>query len=329
MNFARITYEIVSLFNYFVIVVRYLIRNGSTGISDSLACLVGKTAIVTGGNEGIGFATSMLLASRGCKVIIACRRDASKKRDEIIRTTGNPNVVTKKLDLASLKAVRSFAEDIEKTEDKIDILINNAGVGSLKKKITEDGLNATMQTNFFGAFLLTHLLLEPLKSSENARIVFVSSGAAFLDSLTEDNLNMVDYEQNNISIIKLYCHSKFCNILAAQEFGRKLKKYNISVNSGDTGTTNTNIFAKTLQESPVWTIKLYSFFVKLVYRDIYGGAQTSFHLATSEKLKDETGQHYFRCKRFVKPQKLKRQDFCDTIWKKSEELVCLKPEEKL
>ena len=79
--------------------------------------------------------------------------------DEIIEETGNKNVVVRHLDLASLKSVRKFATDILKSEPRLDILINNAGCATIEKKLTEDGLEYQMQSNHFGHFLLTNLLL--------------------------------------------------------------------------------------------------------------------------------------------------------------------------
>jgi NAD(P)-dependent dehydrogenase (short-subunit alcohol dehydrogenase family) len=82
-----------------------------------------------------------------------------KKTDEIVKVSGNENVVVRHLDLASLKSVRRFALDILKSESHLDILINNAGCAIYKKKLTADGLEYQMQSNYFGHFLLTNLLL--------------------------------------------------------------------------------------------------------------------------------------------------------------------------
>lgn len=79
--------------------------------------------------------------------------------DDIAECTGNKNIVLKKLDLSSQKSIRNFAADIIESEDKIDVLIHNAGTAETTKKITEDGLEMTMATNHFGPFLLTHLLI--------------------------------------------------------------------------------------------------------------------------------------------------------------------------
>lgn len=107
---------------------------------------------------GIGFETALLLASRGCRVIIADREDATKSKNKIIELTTNKDVVTKLLDLTSFQSIRKFAKDVNENEERLDILINNAAVGAFGNKHTDDGLHATMQINHFGPFLLTHLL---------------------------------------------------------------------------------------------------------------------------------------------------------------------------
>lgn len=111
---------------------------------------------------GIGYQIALSLASRGCKVIIADKDDGSRSKHKIMEETNNKNVFVKKMDLASLNSVRKFAEYIKETQPKIDILINNAGIGSTALKFTEDGLQRTMQINYLGHFLLTYLLLGKL-----------------------------------------------------------------------------------------------------------------------------------------------------------------------
>lgn len=115
---------------------------------------------------GIGYQIVLGLASRGCRVIIAdCNIDESIK-ETIYKETHNPNIVLKYINLASFKSIREFADDIRKTEEKLDILINNAGIGKGLSAVTEDGINMTMQVNYYGAFLLTHLLIGKINEKQ-------------------------------------------------------------------------------------------------------------------------------------------------------------------
>ncbi|XP_063626745.1 QRFP-like peptide receptor [Cydia splendana] len=109
--------------------------------------MTGKVIIVTGANSGLGFETAKDLAKRGGRVIMACRNEhrALAARDSIIKETGNPEVVYKHLDMSSLASVRRFVEDIDNTEKRLDVLVNNAGVNGCGDRFTEDGIVEEMQ----------------------------------------------------------------------------------------------------------------------------------------------------------------------------------------
>ncbi|XP_045473357.1 retinol dehydrogenase 11-like [Harmonia axyridis] len=297
--------------------------------SESLACLVGKTALVTGGNSGLGYATSFLLASRGCRVIIADQNNSDKTVEEIKKITGNQQITYMPLDLSSLKLTREFAKELKKTETKIDILINNAGIGNSNKLKTNDDLNTVMQINYFGAFLLTHLLLDLLRAAESPRVLFMGSISIFFNNLTMKNLNYIKHDKTTRRK-DLYCNSKLCDVLAAQEFSKKLKRFNIMVNSVDPGTVDTNIFPSSHAISPSWLYEVYTYITLMIIgTKAFGGAQTIFDVATNPKLASQTGKHYSYLMQWFKPSILGSQKFCDDVWKKTEELVKLSPEERI
>jgi retinol dehydrogenase-11 len=133
----------------------------TTGWCRSQTCLVGKTAIVTGANTGIGFETALDFAKRGARVILACRDEqrANEARDRIVEETGNENVMVRLINMSSFDSVRAFAKEINAREDRLDILVNNAGAGGIGDKQSQDGHVLLMQINYFSSFLLTHLLI--------------------------------------------------------------------------------------------------------------------------------------------------------------------------
>ena len=138
--------------------------------------LTGKVAIVTGANTGIGKETARGLATRGATVILACRN--VKKGEAAAKEIGGRAVRVIKCDLASFASVREFCRQVSREEKKVDILINNAGMVTMKRELTEDGQEMQFQSNHLGHFLLTNLLLEKMKASrEGARIINVSSVA--------------------------------------------------------------------------------------------------------------------------------------------------------
>lgn len=162
------------------------------GVCRSKARLDGKTVIITGANTGIGKETAIDLASRGAKVILACRdvMRAERAATDIMKKSNNQNIVVKIVDLASLDSIRKFADNINKSEPKIDILINNAGIMMCPYWKTQDGFEMQFGVNHLGHFLLTNLLLDKIKSSAPARIINVSSRAhTRTDKLDFDDLN--------------------------------------------------------------------------------------------------------------------------------------------
>ncbi|XP_068897931.1 retinol dehydrogenase 12-like [Tenebrio molitor] len=299
-------------------------------ITRSNSCLVGKTAIVTGANSGIGYQTALNLASRGCKIIMADVTDMEKSTLDIIEFTNNPNIFAKHLDLSSLKSVRDFASEILKSEDKLDILINNAGIGASEKNRTADGLHPVMQVNYFGHFLLTHLLIGLLKKSVAGRIVFTSSLLAFTNNLSLKNLNFDSEKPNYFDRHFVYGNSKLSMIMAADTLAEKLKGTGVTVNSIHPMLVKTPLFTKT---HVVYKNMFYDVFMwltqRVLGRDSWEGSQGLVHAAVSRQLKNATGKFFGECAPMRKPLKAYNKQFCKDIWDASEIYVGLTPEERL
>ncbi|XP_066154083.1 retinol dehydrogenase 12-like [Euwallacea fornicatus] len=309
-----------------------LIQKYTIGRCRSMVCLVGKTVLVTGSSSGLGFQTALVLASRGARVIITDKVDGANAKRKIIEKTHNTNIVTKYLDLASLDSVRKFAKDINETEERLDILINNAGVGALGDVYTKDGLHPTMQINHFGPFLLTHLLTDLLKKSAPSRIIFVSSAMAFLTNLTVDNLNYSkDQSKSYYHATCIYGNSKLCNVITANGFAEKLKDSGVTSNSLHPGLVNTNIYMKSARflELETFTRVFRSLVLFFYGKTIEEGVQTIIHLALCNKVKEVTGKYFWDCRLFPSPPGTWNKKFTNAIWEKSEELVGLTAEEKL
>ncbi|CAG9765392.1 unnamed protein product [Ceutorhynchus assimilis] len=315
-------------------IVKMVLKSGYT-FYHGPECLVGKVAIVTGGNKGIGFEVSRCLASRGCKVIIACRSNAENERQNLIQTTKNEQIYVKHLDLKSFESVRNFAKEIYKTESKIDILVNNAGVAA-DTGLSGDGLDPVVQTNLFGPFLLTHLLADLLKKSNDARIVFTSSIMAFINDLTVENVNPEPKDRRVEDFLTVYGNTKLAEIIISNKISEKLKKYGVKSNALHPGMISTNIWqgfdVKPLQFYELickWVTLISVFFYA---RTPYEGAQGIIELAISDKHKETSGKFYWAYRMttiFPDPWKLKNEKLCDAIWSKLETVVKLKPEEKL
>nr|CAI5824634.1 unnamed protein product [Callosobruchus analis] len=176
---------------------------------------------------GLGYEIAVALASRGCKVVIADRIAHESIRDELIRKTDNPNISIYHMDLASFASIRAFAEQLKKNEDKVDILFNNAGVAGNDHRLTEDGLDFVHQINYYGGFLLTHLLLDLLKKSQSGRILFTSSPLALAHNLKSFDRKRITTEGS----INNYSVTKCLDIICSDQFANKLKQFNITSNA--------------------------------------------------------------------------------------------------
>ncbi|MFE0684915.1 oxidoreductase [Streptomyces sp. NPDC058961] len=179
----------------------------------------GRTAVVTGANSGIGLVTARELARRGARVVLACRSEArGRAAEERIRgEVPDAQVEFRPLDLADLASVRDFAAKLP--YERLDLLINNAGVMALPFGRTADGFERQFGVNHLGHFALTGLLLPRLRAAGAARVVSVSSGMHALSNIDIRDLNSERRYRRWIA----YGRSKSANLLFIHELARRLR----------------------------------------------------------------------------------------------------------
>jgi NAD(P)-dependent dehydrogenase (short-subunit alcohol dehydrogenase family) len=196
----------------------------STNIPD----LTGKTIIITGGNSGIGFEAARELTRRGAEVIIASRNPskAEKAIDIIEQEIPGSKLKLIILDLASLDSVRKFSEVFMESHDKLDILLNNAGIMLVPYSLTEDGFENTFGTNHLGHFALTGLLMDVINNTPDARVVTVASNAHYGGEMDFDNLMF--QENLGYTPMKAYSRSKLANLLFTYELQRRFQEQGIN-----------------------------------------------------------------------------------------------------
>jgi NAD(P)-dependent dehydrogenase (short-subunit alcohol dehydrogenase family) len=182
----------------------------------------GRIAIITGANTGLGFETAAALAAQGARVVLAVR-NLDKGKDALTRIadrTPGADVELQRLDLSSLASVRAAADELKGKYDRVDLLINNAGVMFPPKELTEDGFELQFATNHLGHFALTGLLLERLLPVAGSRVVTVSSfGHRLRASIHFDDLNW----ERGYSPVGAYGQSKLANLLFSYELQRRLE----------------------------------------------------------------------------------------------------------
>jgi len=275
-----------------------------------------KLVLITGANSGIGKETARGLAAMGATIIMACRNleKAAPVRDAIVEETGNAGVSVMHVDLASLESIRTFAREFAAAHTCLDVLINNAGTFSTSRQETEDGFERTMGTNHLGPFLLTHYLLPHLMRAPAARIVNVSSAAAFFGKIDLDDLQMT--KSYRMAGFRAYAASKLANVLFTQELAQRLEGTRTTVNAVHPGEVNTNIWP---QNNRIW--RLIDRTQSRFRISAEEGARTPIYAATSASLEGITGK--FLSDEQVQEVKGSCRDVAlqKALWRTSEQLT--------
>ncbi len=189
---------------------------------ESIGDGAGATALVTGANSGIGFETALGLATAGAHVVLACRngRSAAEAADRIVAAVPTASLRLVHLDLASLGSVREAAAEVGDTLERLDLLVDNAGVMATGDLRTEDGFELQMGTNHLGHFALTGLLLDLLLRTAGSRVVTVSSLLHRIGRLDPARLGPRTGGRHHPW--QTYGASKLANLLFAYELDRRL-----------------------------------------------------------------------------------------------------------
>ena len=249
--------------------------------------LLGKTAIVTGANSRMGFATARALLNKGATVIMLCR-DEKRGLEAYQKLTKDENGRTHLIlcDLGDFESIKSFSRQVKGRFERIDILVNNAGFISLDRQETKEGLEKQFGINYVGHFLLTIELLNMM--GKGSRIVNVSSGAHKTGKIHFDDINL----NKRFNVVKAYSQSKLANVLFTRELARRVADRGITVNCCHPGAVATNIgidrntgFGKTITGM-----------LKPFFQTPEEGARTAIFLATDESVKNISGEYFYKCR---------------------------------
>lgn len=215
--------------------------------------LTDKVIIVTGGNSGLGYESVKAFAKKGAEVILASR---SLDKGEAAKTSiGNVKgkIAVMQLDLMDFASIKSFAENFLKKYNRLDVLLNNAGIMTTPYFLTKDGLEAQNGTNHFGHFALTGRLFGLIKNTPDSRIVNVSSMAHKQGTMDFDNL--LFNNGKGYSPIKSYGRSKLLNLLFTYELQRMIEQAGIKsiAVAAHPGVSNTNL-ARYLEDKLIFKI---------------------------------------------------------------------------
>ena len=271
--------------------------------------MTGKVVVVTGASSGIGTAAAAKLAELGATVV-PVGRDRRRLEKVATQVGGEPL----QADFASLAEVRRLAGELLERHARIDVLVNNAGLVTARRELTEDGYEKTFAVNHLAPFLLTNLLLERLRASAPARVVTTSSGAHGGGRLDFDDLQ----GERSWSMMRAYSTSKLANVLFTRGLAMRVDAAEVTANCLHPGVINTRLGrGGGPLAGLVWTLG----------RPFFGsprrGASTIVYLATSEEGGEVTGGYYESSRPAGTSAAAADIELADRLWRESERLVGL------
>jgi retinol dehydrogenase 14 len=276
----------------------------------------GKTVLITGGTSGIGKATATALAAMGARVVVTGRNEERGERavEEIRRESGG-EVSLMLADLAVQADVRRLAEEFQERHDRLDVLVNNAGVVQSERTETPDGIETTLAVNHLAPFLLTNLLLDLLKRSASSRVITVASEAERWARMDFDDLQ----SRRKYRGMQVYGMTKLANIMFTFELAERLRGTGVAANCIHPGAVNTSFGTN---NRGIMTLLFRAF--KPFMRSPEQGADTVIYLASSPDVEEMTGKYLSDRKLITASDMAYDEDLRERLWEISEELTGFK-----
>jgi NAD(P)-dependent dehydrogenase (short-subunit alcohol dehydrogenase family) len=275
-----------------------------------------KVCVITGGTDGIGKAAAYGLAVQGAKLLVHGRDPDKGARAvaELIARSGNPAIEFLQADFSSLAEVRRLAAAVIEHTPRVDVLVNNAGGVFGKRTLSKDGYEMTFAVNHLAPFLLTHLLMDTLKSGMQARIVTTASHAHRGARILFDDLQAT----RKYSAMSAYGSSKLANILFTRALAKRLQGTAITATCLHPGFVRTS-FGRDISVSPL--LKRIFALISRFARSPEKGAETVVYLATSPQVQGASGGYYFDCKLAPPSSTAQDDSAAERLWQVSEQLV--------
>jgi NAD(P)-dependent dehydrogenase (short-subunit alcohol dehydrogenase family) len=275
-----------------------------------------STILITGATSGIGLEAAVALARQGNRLVLV-GRDQEKMNaavDEVKRRAGVAAPDSWLCDFGSQAQIRKLASDVLAKYDRLDVLVNNAGLATRRREVTEDGIERAWAVNHLGPFLLTNLLLDLLVKSAPARVVNVASVEHYHATM---DLSDLGYERCGWNMRKAYARSKLGNVMFTRALAKRLEGKGATVNAVHPGAVATGIW----DVAPGWTQPLIWLLKKLIMITPEKAAKSIVHLALSAEVEGKTGL-YFNQLKPKEPSKLALDDeLVERLWAESARLV--------
>lgn len=289
----------------------------------------GRVALVTGANGDLGRAVAADLARRGGSVVLVVRRPEQGEalQRELVAATGNPEVSFLSADLADLAQVRALAAAFRARFSRLHVLVNNAGVHLQERRLTREGLETHFAVNHLAWFLLTNLLLDPLKAGAPARVVNVASqimadtrkvpfgGPPHPATLELDNLQ----GERHFEALDAYGRSKLAMVMCGYALARRLEGSGVTVNALHPGVIATSLSGAMLP--PV--LRPFSGLVRRAMLTPEAGARNVVRLASAPELARTTGKYFDQQTEARSPERSYDVELQERLWEASAALVGL------
>jgi len=282
--------------------------------NDSTQSMADKVCLITGATGGIGLITAQVLAAQGAKIVLVSRsaQKCEAAAAQIKASSGNNEVTYIAGDLSLMAQVRQVAEQFLARNDRLDVLINNAGAVFSSRQVTAEGYEMTMALNHLNYFYLTQLLQDRLLASAPARIVNVSSDAHKGGSINFDDL----MSEKKYSAFGVYSMSKLANVMFTYELARRLEDSGVTANALHPGFVASN-FGRS--NGGMWGALMPV--LQLFAISPEKGAETTIHLAMSPEVQGVTGKYFVK----KQPAKSSAASYDEAaqrrLWDVSEQLV--------
>jgi len=281
-----------------------------------MADMQGKTVLITGANQGIGKASAEALGAMGAKLVLVCRNAEKAKAASVdIEKAGAKDVQLIVGNVGSQAEIRRIASEFLAKNDRLDVLLNNAGVLVTERRDTVDGIEETFAVNHLGYFLLTNLLLDVLKKSAPARVVSVSSEAHRSAKMNWDDLQM----KRDWSSFRAYGQSKLCNILFTRELAHRLEGTRVTANCLHPG-----VIASGFGHTDGGFISVILKVAKPFLITPEKGAKTQVYLASSPEVEGVSGKYFDKSKERTPNKAALESGAPERLWTISEELTGLR-----
>lgn len=256
--------------------------NPKYAISESDKNLPGQTIVFTGGTDGIGRVAVEMLYEMNANIVLLARnpKKAQHLIQELELTKRQGTIDFEICDLSSMKSVKDCAGRILKKYDKIDVLVNCAGINATNKAVSKEGFEMNWAINYFGPYLLTNLLLTRLKESAPARIVNVTTNTDFLDKINFDDIE----KQSDFSTNDNYSASKLSLNMFSIDLAERLKDTGVTVNYLYPGYIKSNLLRHLKGGA-----KMMQFMMNIMASPTEVGADRIVRLAISSEYKEVTG----------------------------------------